>query len=62
MAVNSELLQILACPKCKGSLEKQESPEGLACKPCSLLYPIKEGIAIMLIEGAQPLEQSKTPE
>jgi hypothetical protein len=46
------LLAILACPKCRNSLElvKQEDAEGLSCPACSLVYPIDEGIPVLLIE------------
>ena len=52
MALNKELLDILACPKCKGSLEVLGQEEGLACGACSVVYPIREEIPIMLIEEA----------
>jgi len=46
------LLAILACPKCRDSLTpvKQEAAEGLSCPACSLVYPIEEGIPVLLIE------------
>ena len=56
MAVSQELLDILACPKCKGELRLTDKQDGLACNTCNLLYPIKEDIPIMLIEEAQPLK------
>lgn len=53
---NIKLLEILACPKCKGdlilSIEIQD--EGLVCKRCELVYPIRDGIPVMLIDEAQP--------
>ncbi len=57
MALNKELLDILACPKCKGDLELTEAEDGLICRECKLVYPIKEEIPIMLIEEAIPLEK-----
>jgi uncharacterized protein len=56
MPVSQELLDILACPKCKGDLHLTEAKDGLACEACKLVYPIKEDIPIMLIEEAQPLK------
>ncbi len=56
MALNKELLEILACPKCKGDLELTEKEDGLICYNCKLVYPIKEEIPIMLIEEAIKLE------
>jgi len=56
MAVSQDLLDILACPKCKGELRLTERQDGLACEACKLLYPIKEDIPIMLIDEALPLK------
>lgn len=62
MPINKELLDILACPKCKGDLEYvKECPhgEGLLCPKCKLFYPIKDDIPIMLIEEAIKVEKVK---
>jgi hypothetical protein len=55
MTVSKELLEILACPKCKGALELKETEDGLICRACKLLYEIRDDIPIMLIDEAQPL-------
>ena len=52
MSIDQKLLEILACPKCKGDLVLTENEDGLVCKSCKLLYPIKDDIPIMLIEEA----------
>ena len=55
--VKRELLDILACPKCKESVVLDEAGHHLICRPCNLRYPINEqGIPIMLIDRAEPLE------
>jgi len=56
MSISQELLEILACPKCKGGIRLNESKDGLICDNCKLLYEIRDGIPIMLIEEAKPLE------
>jgi uncharacterized protein len=56
MPISKELLEILACPKCKGELELKADESGLICHACRLVYPIREDIPIMLIEEAQGLE------
>ena len=56
MAINEELLEILACPKCKGSIQLNSSQDGLVCESCQLLYEIRDDIPIMLIEEAKPLD------
>ncbi len=52
MGITKELLEILACPKCKGSLTQTPSEDGLICSVCRLIYPIHEDIPMLLIEGA----------
>lgn len=52
MALNKELLDILACPKCKGDLKLTAKEDGLICHQCRIVYPIREEIPIMLIEEA----------
>jgi uncharacterized protein YbaR (Trm112 family) len=56
MAISQELLDILACPKCKGDIYLNDSKDGLICDNCKLLYEIRDDIPIMLIDEAKPLE------
>ena len=56
MAISQELLEILACPKCKGDIHLNDSQDGLICEQCKLLYEIKDDIPIMLIDEAKPLD------
>lgn len=53
--LEKKLLNILACPKCKGPV-KQKDENGLVCEKCNLLYEVKEDIPIMLVEEARSLE------
>jgi len=55
MAISKELLDILACPQCKGEIYLNETQDGLICTACKLLYPIKDDIPIMLIDEAKKL-------
>jgi uncharacterized protein YbaR (Trm112 family) len=55
MAISQELLDILACPKCKGEIHLNEKQDGLVCTACKLVYPIREEIPVMLIDEAKPL-------
>jgi uncharacterized protein len=62
MSLPKELLDILVCPKCKGELEYHEGPpEVLLCRQSRLVYRVEEGIPIMLIEEASPLDESLYP-
>jgi len=57
MAISEELLEILACPKCKGEVVLSKKGDGLICKACKCLYPIKDDIPVMLIDEAIPYEE-----
>lgn len=52
MPVSPELLQILACPKCKGPLEQVAEPEGFGCAACNLLYKVEDDVPNFLIDEA----------
>ncbi len=54
--IKKELLEILACPKCKGPVTLDPDRDGIVCKKCKLLYEVKDEIPIMLIDKAKPLE------
>jgi uncharacterized protein YbaR (Trm112 family) len=56
MGVSKELLEILACPKCKGELRLNQTEDGLICERCRLLYEIRDEIPIMLIDEAKHLD------
>ncbi len=53
MAIDQELLDILACPKCKGEVKLTKEGDGLVCEACKLKYPIKDDIPVMLIDEAE---------
>jgi uncharacterized protein YbaR (Trm112 family) len=55
MAIHKDLLDILACPQCKGPVVLTEAQDGLVCGACKLRYPIKDDIPIMLIDEAERL-------
>lgn len=54
MAISSELLEILRCPKCKSKVEVKPDESGLKCtnSECALVYPIRDEIPVMLVEEA----------
>ncbi|MBW2630762.1 MAG: Trm112 family protein [Deltaproteobacteria bacterium] len=52
MEIKRELLEILACPKCKGDIRLNEDESGLICDKCKLMYEIRGGIPVMLISEA----------
>lgn len=52
--VTEELLKILACPQCKGPVEFIPG-QGIVCRPCRLVYPVRDDIPVMLIDEAMSL-------
>jgi hypothetical protein len=60
MTISKDLLDILACPKCKGNIHLNDAQNGLICDHCRLLYEIRDDIPIMLIEEAKPLQGSQS--
>ena len=59
MTLSHQLLEILVCPKCKGPLEYKEKQSLLLCHACRLSYPVRDGIPIMLIDEAIPLQETE---
>lgn len=64
--IEKELLEILACPACKSSLKYDEENQKLICldedragrefkrgERCGLIYSIRDGIPVMLIDEAE---------
>ena len=52
MPLDTELLELLACPKCKGPLIYDEGAAALTCDACRLRYRIEDDIPVLLIEEA----------
>ncbi|MBI5197559.1 MAG: Trm112 family protein [Nitrospirae bacterium] len=55
MPISKDLLEILACPKCKGEVRLTEGEDGLVCGTCQVIYPIRDEIPVMLIDEAIPV-------
>lgn len=53
MTIDQRLLDILACPNCRGEVEYLENEEVIVCRgECGYRYPVREGIPVMLIDEA----------
>ena len=61
MAIDAQLLEILACPMCKTDIKLTADDKGLKCVQCHRVYPIKDDIPVMLIDEAtiEPERQTK---
>ncbi len=53
--MDARLLEILACPICKGTLKYQREARVLVCRLDRLAYPIRDGVPVMLEEEARQL-------
>lgn len=57
--LDNDILSILACPKCKADLTLAGDEKGLICESCRIVYPIRDGVPVMLIEEAYPMRAEK---
>ncbi|HEY6009713.1 MAG TPA: Trm112 family protein [Geobacteraceae bacterium] len=55
MDLSRELLDILACPACKGKITPAADGSALDCRHCRLRYPVREGIPVMLVDEAEKI-------
>ena len=51
MAIDPDLLEILVCPACRERV-LPAATEGLECRRCGRVFPIREGVPVMLLEEA----------
>lgn len=58
MPIDPRLLEILICPACHGAVRETEAERGLACLECGRVYPVRDGIPVMLPEEASPPTRS----
>jgi uncharacterized protein YbaR (Trm112 family) len=56
MTIDPQLLEILACPACKGPLVLNSDPASLRCEQCRLSYRIEDDIPILLVDQATSYE------
>jgi uncharacterized protein YbaR (Trm112 family) len=55
MTVDAHLLEIIVCPACHGSLTL--AGQTLTCDDCGLVYPIRDGIPVLLVDEATRPEE-----
>jgi len=53
MAIAQELLDILVCPVDKTKVSYAEDRGGLRCPKCGRVYPVRDGIPVMLVGEAK---------
>lgn len=58
-ALNVKLFELLVCPLSMGPLEYDPKTEELISRHSKLAYPIRDGVPILLVDEARPLEAEK---
>lgn len=53
MSVDPQLMEILACPKCKQPVELADDEQSICCSACRLRYPVRDDIPVMLLDEAE---------
>jgi uncharacterized protein len=59
--VDPKLLEILVCPVTRGPLEYDAAASELISRQAGLAFPIRDGIPILLVDEARPLDQPRAP-
>ncbi|MEF2146159.1 MAG: Trm112 family protein [Desulfovibrionaceae bacterium] len=57
MSLNKELLDLLVCPECRESLTLCPAEDGLCCERCQAVYPVRDGIPVMLVSDRLGLDE-----
>ncbi|MCP3982581.1 MAG: Trm112 family protein [bacterium] len=60
--MDARLMEILVCPACRGGLREDEADSGLECLECGRIYPIRDGIPVMLVDEASPPRTGSPPD
>ena len=60
-SVDPKLLEILVCPLTKGTLIYDQKAQKLISEQAGLAFPIRDGIPIMLVDEARPLDDDGNP-
>jgi hypothetical protein len=54
MLIDPRLLELQVCPACRSAVEPLEDESGLRCGGCRRVYPVRDGIPVMLVDQARP--------
>jgi uncharacterized protein YbaR (Trm112 family) len=55
--VDPKLLELLVCPLTKGPLRYDRDRQELISEQAGLAYPIRDGIPVMLVDEARPIDE-----
>ncbi|MET4684165.1 Trm112 family protein [Brevundimonas faecalis] len=56
VSVDPRLLEVLVCPVTRGRLSYDRERNELVSAGAKLAFPIRDGVPIMLVEDARPLD------
>lgn len=59
--IDNNVLSVLACPKCKNEVTLAHDERGLVCEACRVVYPVRDGVPVMLVEEAYPFRSDRSP-
>ncbi|MGI9665510.1 MAG: Trm112 family protein [Acidimicrobiia bacterium] len=51
--IDPDLLAIMQCPACTGTLSERKEPPALLCGDCGRAYRVEDGIPVMLVDEAE---------
>jgi uncharacterized protein YbaR (Trm112 family) len=60
MPLPKDLLDILACPQCKGAVIYHPARLEICCDICHLAFPVRDDIPVMLIDEARAMSAGKS--
>ena len=55
--IEARLVELLACPRCRGPIEKTGSESWLVCRAEGLAFPVTDDIACLVDSAARPLAE-----
>jgi len=58
--ISPVLKELLVCPVDKSPLVERTELSGLECSECGRVYPVKEGIPVMLVDEASPPKKKRS--
>ncbi|MBI4236895.1 MAG: FHA domain-containing protein [Deltaproteobacteria bacterium] len=60
MAIDHQLLEVLACIQCKGPLVVVEGGRGVLCEHCQLKFPVRDDVPLLILEEGLDLKARPT--
>ena len=61
MPIDRRLLEVVVCPACRSGLRELSAGAGLECSGCGRVYPVRDGIPVLLVDEATPPTRPEHP-